>query len=74
MSETFFINSANNKISSGGMRDVFMMTESSGKSNRFDSGAGADTLILSLGPKNSFKGRLKLENADNGLLIIRGQS
>ena len=59
LSETFFINSANNKISSGGMRDVFMMTESSGKSNRFDSGAGADTLILSLGPKNSFKGRCR---------------
>ena len=72
--ETFFINSANNKISSGGMRDVFMMTESSGKSNQFDSGAGADTLILSLGPKNSFKGRLQLENAEDDRLIIRGQS
>jgi len=72
--ETFFINSANNKISSGGMRDVFMMTESSGKSNRFDSGAGADTLILSLAPKNSFKGRLRLENADDDRLIIRGQN
>ena len=72
--ETFFINTSNNKIASGGKRDVFMMTESSGKRNRFESRAGADTLTLSLGPKSEIKGRLHLESADDDLLVIRGQN
>ena len=73
LKETFFISSANNKLFGGGLADVFMATESSGKKNLFDSGAGADTLILSLGPNNAFKGRLRLEGADGDRLIIRGQ-
>lgn len=50
-----------------------MATESSGKKNLFDSGAGADALILSLGPNNALKGCLRLEGADGDRLIIRGQ-